>query len=232
MKNIFYFLFAFFLLVYVSSCTGVIVNSDPATQVHGVGQETNMSQFVDINVVGAMNVIYSIEDKYTVRVEAQRDIFSHLIIYVDDNELYITSRDMNVDSAFVVGMKGVKVYVTCPEIHKITLTGEGSFTTSSSVYVSHLGIDLTGSGLVDFGNKLSSKSLNVDLTGSGVVNIANLKSAKLNSKLTGSGSINYKSLDIESAESHITGSGMITMKGSVTDHSKNVNGSGTIKETP
>ena len=231
MKKVPVFLLVLFVLLAVNSCADGNNAGEQSTQVAAIGNLTKMKQFVDVNVIGSMQVFYTQESKHTVRVDAQKEAFDKLVIYVQNNELYITSKNKDFLQDSTVSMSDVKVYVTSPSLREVSLTGEGGFTASTNVTASHLDIDLTGSGEIVFEKPIDSKTVDVNLTGSGVVNIADLKSPKLWTQITGSGDVNYAKLKVENAESVITGSGKITMKGVITGHSRKISGSGEISVT-
>ena len=220
MKKRFFYVFASFLIC-LYACVSVNDNNvsndneEQQTQVPVVGKLTNMKQFVDVNVVGDMKIVYNYENNYTVKVESS-------------NEVYICSKNDNNVKDSVDVMKDVKVYVSSPDLHNVKVTGGGSFSTSSPIDASHFDIKLTGSGNVGFSNMISSNSIDVNVTGSGSVSVADLKCVKLMTLVTGSGSVAFDSVNVEEAKSSVTGSGSITMKGKVGNHIKQINGQGKI----
>ncbi len=232
MKQIFTIAISLIIMCWVTSCVNVSPDEKQSTQVSSIGKATTMKQFVDINVVGAMQVFYSLGNNHTVRVEAQRETFEKLVIYVKENELYISSKNENFGLDSLSMMNDVKVYVTSPSLHVVQMTGEGAFTASSPVDVSLLDVKLTGSGCVTFKKKVdASKGLDVELIGSGIINIADLSSAKLKTQVTGSGSVNYENINVDDADSRITGSGSINMRGAIAEHARTITGSGKINVT-
>lgn len=233
MKKRFFYVFASFLIC-LYACVSVNDNNvsndneEQQTQVPVVGKLTNMKQFVDVNVVGDMKIVYNHENNYTVKVESSNEAFNSLVVYVKENELYICSKNDNNAKDSVDVMKDVKVYVSSPDLHNVKVTGGGSFSTSSPIDASHFDIKLTGSGNVGFSNMISSNSIDVNVTGSGSVSVADLKCVKLMTQVTGSGSVAFDSVNVEEAKSSVTGSGSITMKGKVGNHIKQINGQGKI----
>lgn len=234
MKKRFFYLFAALFLVFMYACVSVndnnVDNDDKvmSTQVPTMGKLTKMKKFVDVNVIGDMQVIYNNENKHTVKVEASNEVFDQLVIYVKENELYISSKNQKSSKDSVVDMKDAMIYVSSPELHNVKVTGSGSFSTSSPIDASYVDIKLTGSGRVSFNNMISSNSLDVNITGSGTVGVADLKCAKLVTQITGSGNAVYERVNVEEAKSSITGTGSITMNGNVGSHNKRINGPGSI----
>lgn len=234
MKKRFFYVFASLILICLYACVSVNDNNagndneEQQTQVPVVGKLTKMKQFVDVNVVGDMQVIYNHENNHTVKVESSNDVFDNLVVYVKENELYISSKNEKNAKDTVDVMKDVKVYVSSAGLHNVKVTGGGSFSTSSPIESSHFDIKLTGSGHVDFSNMISSNSIDVDVTGSGSVRVADLKCGKLMTQITGSGFVAFENVSVEEAKSSITGSGSITMKGKVGNHIKQINGQGKI----
>lgn len=228
MKNTVSIILASLAIMWTSSCVNVGIDNDQPTQVPTASTVTNMKQFVDVNVVGSMQVFFTQGNKHTVKVQASKEAFDKLVIYVKENELYISSKNENIISEVLASMQNVKVFVTSPSLREVSVTGAGTFTTSDQINVSHLDIDITGSGNVNFTGNIKTKTLDVELTGSGNVNIENLNSPKLNTTVTGSGNVNYANINVERAQSTITGTGNITMKGTVAEHIKSTTGSGKI----
>ncbi len=231
MKNFIVYSLALLSILIWGSCADVNKSGDQPTQVKESSKLTTMKQFLDVNVVGSMQVFYTQDSKNTVRVEAQKEEFDKLVIYVKENELYISSKNENVVADSLVAMQDVKVYVTSPSLREVTMTGEGSFTAKEAIETTHLDASLTGSGSISFAGKITSKSFSVELVGDGCVNVADLNCKKLYTQVTGSGAVNYASLIADNAESVITGSGRIAMKGVVTEHTRKISGSGEISIT-
>ncbi len=229
MKKILIITIALLAFAGFNSCVETTTSGSQATQVTSASKTVKMKPFVDVNVIGSMQVLYSTGKSNEVRVEAMKEAFDKLVIYVKENELYITSKDENLDSASLI--QDVKVYVSSPSLREVSLTGAGSFITTGPVSSSHLDIDLIGAGEVAFAQRVDTKTLDVELTGAGVVNISDLKCPKLWTQITGAGTVNYDNITIDNAESIIVGSGKVSMKGSVKNHIKTITGSGVISES-
>ena len=224
MRQILFFSITVIALLWATSC--VTDNGSATSQVAHAGKVTAMQHFANINIVGSMQVFYTQGDSHSIRVEAEPKAFDKLLIYVKGNELFVTSKESLVPDS--VPMEDVKVYVTSPNLLKVSVTGSGLFAATDKMQVSNLDVKLTGSGVVAFENVLSGKKLEVELTGSGNVKFANVIIKKLCTKVIGSGDVAYANLKAEQAESNIAGTGTITMHGSVGEHQKNVNGEGHI----
>lgn len=216
--------FAILVLFCVASC--VNENGPQTTQVSQVGQVTSMQHFADINIVGSMQVFYDQGENHSVRVEAESKAFDKLLIYVKSNELFISSKESQEHDT--ISMENVKVYVSSPNLMKVSVTGSGFFTAAKKVQVANLDVKLTGSGVVAFENVLSCKNLDVELTGTGSVKLAGALVNKLSTKVTGTGDVNYANIKAERADSKIAGTGTISMNGAVGEHVKNVTGAGKI----
>lgn len=230
MRKAFFFLTAVIVAAVFQSCGQSNESPQPQAAVLATGKDINVKQFTDVNVVGSMQVIYLHHKNHFVKVDASIQALKALLIYANENELYITTRNHHgASSDSTVSIKGIKVYVGSPSLRGVSLTGDGSLVVSTPVTVSHFDIDLTGSGHISFSHLIDSKSLDVKLTGAGKVDVAKLKSTKLTTQLTGSGTVSYHDVNVDKTESVITGSGTIAIKGSSGEHLKSINGPGHIE---
>ena len=121
MKKILIITIALLAFAGFNSCVETTTSGTQATQVTSTSKTVKMKPFVDVNVIGSMQVLYSTGKSNEVRVEAMKEAFDKLVIYVKENELYITSKDENLDSASLI--QDVKVYVSSPSLREVSLTG-------------------------------------------------------------------------------------------------------------
>lgn len=216
------------VLMSMISCVNSGEVQGQTTDVATIGKPLKVKQFADVNVIGPMQVFFSQDKTHSVKVDASQAAFDKLLIYVNENELYITTKPDEQPDDTAVAMQDVKVYVTAPSLKEVSMTGDGSITVTSPVSASLLDIDLTGSGNIFFNGLIDSKSVDVELTGSGKIDVVNLKASKLKTQLTGSGQINFQNANVDKAESFITGTGDVMIKGSVREHVKKNIGSGKV----
>lgn len=203
--------------------------SNHKTQVKNIDHETTMSSFDAISVAGSMNVELIQGDKYSVVVKgADSNTFDKLIIYVEYNTLNIeTKKELLglIDGSYVMG---VKVYVTTPEIKKISHAGAGTLVANKPIDAEQLSLSIAGSGDVAFNDQLSCADLNVDIAGTSDVTFKHLKAGKLRTSIAGTGSAVYKDMDVDNAISSMAGTGKIVLQGKVAKHSESMVGTGSI----
>lgn len=233
MKNYLFIVIALIALLCTSSCVDNTTTDKPTSQVNTAGKVFKLKSFVDVNVVGSMQVFYTLADANQVSVEASKDAFDELVIYVKENELYVTSKNDNPAPAAdtVDLMKDVKVHVSSTSLREISITGSGTFTSTSPLSLSHLDIDLTGAGSVNIQHLVDAKTFDAELTGNGTINVAQLKCSKLRTQVTGLGKVSYYNVTATNAESTVVGNGTIAINGDVENHNKTIIGTGSISLT-
>ena len=141
-----------------------------------------------------------------VKAQAQENIINDLYTTVNNGILRIRMKNgLRLSTG-----TSLKVYVTVPEIERISLMGSGNIT-ADEVASPDLDIKLTGSGNMTIG-QLESNSVYSELTGSGNISITSGTTRNLQARLTGSGDLkaqNFSSLD---ATVTLTGSGSATVR--------------------
>ena len=210
------------------ACVRVSTRPEKATQVKQVNQVIALEQFDKITITDAMQVTYETGDSCSVMVNAPKDVFEQLVIYVDRGYLCIDTKRQSSIGSMLLDMSQAKIHVTCPTLKSIEVTGSGSFVCDRPVTTDNLKVGLTGSGTINLTN-LTCDKVDTDLTGSGVVTFGTLNVKCVESDVTGSGSIVYSDLHSDYAESKVTGSGNVSLTGSVSKHDESVTGSGSIE---
>ena len=198
-------------------------NNTP-TQVHQVGQSTEMNPFDVVNVAGPFNVIYEQGEAPTVRVEGTTEQLGKMTIYVKDGELYIDQRKSQSGDVF----KGLQVFVTSPTIKGIDLAGSGKVTAPKALTVNDMYLELAGSGHITLA-QLTCQDLKIDIAGSGEVTTGPIQANKVTNEIAGSGDINLTGLTCKTVKNEIAGSGDITLNDLNVDLVKsNIAGSGDV----
>ena len=113
--------------------------------------------------------------------EAQQNILSEIESNVVNGELIITlNRCVDI-------VEPIEVYITIPDIQRLTLTGVGNFIAENEFTLTDLGITLTGTG--DFDLQGTVNNLDILPTGVGDVRAFDLASEVCNVNLTGVGDV-------------------------------------------
>jgi hypothetical protein len=212
-----------FVSVALSSCFGF------GRKVEGNGnrqtRDYSISNFTEVSLAGSMTVYITQGSTYSVKVEADENLFEYLKIEKDGNELEIGSRNnYNLRSK-----GGIKVFVTSPTYEGAEVAGSGKIISQSKITNARvINIDVAGSGDVQLdldapevhaevagsGNVLlkgTTRELQIDIAGSGDIKAFDLMAEVTKIDIAGSGNAQVsasRELDVD-----IAGSGDVTYKG-------------------
>lgn len=211
-----------------------------------VTQNRNVRGFNHVCVNGSPSVYYSQGEKFSVVVEADKDIADNVKTYVKGNTLVVELENSKF-GGFVFNGDGdpLKVYVTSPDLTGVMVNGSGDFVSDKRVDTDNMDIQLKGSGDIDI-KSLICDNLTAVIVGSGDMDIKDADALETNFELVGSGDmdVNLKNTqrtnivlkgsgDIDiyfnncgAVKSNLTGSGDITLKGNVRSLDNNEIGSG------
>jgi len=204
-------------------------------------RDYSIADVTEVNVAGPMTVYIKQGTGFSVKVEADENLFEYLEIEKDGKELEIGSRNnYNLRSR-----GGIKVWVTAPTYEAAEIAGSGKIISQSKLTnTGKLKIDIAGSGDVQLdldapevqaniagsGNILltgTTKEFAVDIAGSGDVRAFNLMSEVSKVDIAGSGNAQVsasRELDVD-----IAGSGDVVYKGSP-NVKQNKMGSGKVRK--
>lgn len=122
--------------------------------------------------------------------------------------------------------RGVKVYVTMPNLSSISIGGSGDVKVEGAFNeMEDLEISIGGSGNVDISGR--AKSIEVSVAGSGDVDASGVNAGSAEISIAGSG--NVKVGEVEKLEASIAGSGDVYYKGNPTVE-KSIVGSGDLRK--
>lgn len=174
----------------------------------------------------------------SVRVEAQENIIDNIVTEVNDRHWKIRF-DRPVRNS-----KGVKVYITLPELREAYVSGSGNIVSEGAFTgLEEVRLGVSGSGDIDLGieakglvaSRISGSgtirldgragAIEVGISGSGDVEAYGLEASQGQVQISGSGDAEVNV--IEELEIRISGSGDVTYKGSPRMRSK-VSGSGDV----
>lgn len=243
---------AFMCLVALLALTGcmravnITSNNDTPTQVHEVGQATEMSAFSKVNVAGPFDVFYEQGDAYTVRVDGTAEQLKKMTIYVEDEELCIDVTDYHWPQDKNL-FKGIKISVTSPDVKDMSITGLGSLVvpdtlkadnlkllvdgigdiTISKLICSDLGIKVEGQGDIIMG-PTQANNVTVEIAGTGDIDITGLSCKQLHNMITGMGDMKYSDLNVGNVKTEIAGMGDVILQGNAHSHEESIAGSGKV----
>lgn len=217
--------------------------NDTPTQVHQVGQMTEMQPFDKVNLSGPIDVILEQGANHTVRVEATVEQLEKMTIYVENGGLYVDQRKSEPGKTF----DGVKVFVSSPMIKTLSIAGSGDVTIPKALDVADmnisiagtgdvnvaqmkchdLGISIAGTGDVTMGPVLAN-AVKCDVAGTGDIDIAGLTCKTLDNSIAGTGDMRFNNLDVEHVNSSIAGMGDVILSGKAGSHKESVAGLGKV----
>lgn len=210
--------------------------------VEGSGEPTTQGReletFNGITIEGSMDVVIQQGPTQSVRVVAQENLLPLVTTTASGNHLTIGSRKCYTTK------KGVRLYVTIPDIQALRIEGSGSFIGEGTITGESLALGINGSGSMNL--DLSVNELRSEIDGSGDLNLKGkaaghvvsingsgdmrgleLVTERCGIEINGSGDCDVNvasSLDVE-----INGVGDVKYKGTVQDIRQDVNGIGDVE---
>ena len=189
------------------------------------GQETetrNLSPFEKISSTASIDVIISLGETHSVKIEAENIEVDKILTEVKSGILTVSMKKGNYWNA------SAKVYVTLRELAAITLSGLGNITTKGNIESEKLEVQLSSSGNMIL-DKLMLNELHVKLFGTGDIQLGgSTQDAEI--KLSGSGDIQAYDLKTFNCTAEINGSGNINVQALSSIEAK-TSGSGDISYT-
>lgn len=149
------------------------------------------------------------------------------VVYRNDEVIIGFNSRMTVPASCNSENKRLKIYITSPDLVKVTQEGTGSFH-AKTINSDRFAIDNEGVGSVRITN-VSMGSLKVDNEGVGSVNLGFFKGGSLNILNEGVGSVKAK-VDCQSVNATSEGVGGINLSGVTRQYSKKKDGIGGISD--
>ncbi len=139
-------------------------------KVEGNGQlsseERVISTFNKINIEGVFTVFLSQGDKGSVKVETDENIQPLILVFVDNEVLYIKMKD----SSSISKMKKINIYIHISDIRKLTTTGVGKLTCINKLNLKQLYLNCKGVGVTEL--KIAAKKLVIESEIVGLLNLS------------------------------------------------------------
>jgi len=220
--------------------------AQPWETIKGNGQmkkETReVSDFTSLSSKGSMNVQISYGNSNSVQIEADENLLPYIETTVENGRLIIQSKKkVNLKSK-----SKMTVYVSMTKINSLQLSGsgnidgEGAFTNSGKTDIGisgsgniklkfgsfgNLDLALSGSGNMDLKGD-ATNNITAAVSGSGNIECSDISSNDVDAKISGSG--NIKVYANKSIDAKISGSGNVFYRGSASNISSKVAGSGKV----
>ena len=186
-----------------------------------VSEQRNIRMASKIKLAGSYDVELTKSSSTSVKVEADDNLMSHIIIENEGDWLVIKSRDHER----LIATKTIKIYITTDQLEAVELAGSGNiigkdkFTTDNK-----LELHIAGSGNMDL--QINAPKVKAEIAGSGNMTIAGeTKDEEI--RIAGHGDYKAENLKAENAEIHIAGSGDVKV---FADNTLDINiaGSGSV----
>lgn len=205
------------------------VEENHKTQVASLNKKVFLSSFDKISAEGSVNVIITQSDTSSVFVKGNNTkAFEKLVIYVEDNTLYIGTKNDFLGINQANDIDETSIYITTPNIKSIDFAGSGNLNSRSTISSDELSIQLAGCGEINFNDSVMCNNIKVIVAGTGNILFKRVKANHLTSTIAGTGDIYYENLDVDNAVSEIAGVGNISLSGKARTHTESVAGTGSI----
>lgn len=168
-----------------------------------IAEAREVSAFEKLTVDGSAQVFLKKDNETSVRVEAEDNVMQYVVTEVNSGRLHIFL-DLRGDYSGLRTHKGIRVYVTTPEISSVAINGSGSVQGAGQWECQLMQISLNGSGSVKM--SLSADRLVTSLQGSARVFLDG-QVKEQNIKISGSAGYQAASLTSLVATVTISGSG-------------------------
>ena len=189
------------LLLIGNSC---VVLVDKSISGNGIVETQSFPRrnFDAVSVDGDWTVDIRYSETFSVIVDADKNLFPYLDIYVSDNILHI-----GFQRGYVIGHTHCKAFITMPVLTQLTTSGSLTGTVSSfNMRRGTMSIVLSGSGGVT-ARDIIVKELDLKISGSGTF-AATGKALNMTADISGSGNIEATGLEADNADISISGSGL------------------------
>jgi hypothetical protein len=187
-----------------------------------VSENRELGEFTKVRLANSGDAFIKYGTKREVRVEA------------DDNILENVLTEVNEKGELVIGMKRgswnmskLNVYITIPKLDGVAVSGSGSIEVESGFQSEEIKSGISGSGSIRYKGGVATRH-NVRISGSGSVTADKLEADDVNVEISGSG--NSDIFVKKSLTASISGSGDVHYKGTPTNISKTIRGSGSISQ--
>lgn len=205
--------------------------------------ERNVENFNGIAATGPINVVVTIGNNESCKLEGDAEALKTIITEVKGNVLIIRPQTSIMSWAKKYEDKKITAYVTVSSLASLTMSGSGNMIVNGKITTGNLTTTLSGSGsmklvvdvdeytsVISGSGKLNisgnADNANIVLSSSGIFEGKNLSVNNLSAKMSGSGVINIKAN--ESIKALISGSARINYSGNASVE-QNVLGSGGVK---
>jgi len=180
----------------------------------------DLDPFTGIGIAISADVYYTPGNTHEITIEGNSGDVKDLISRVENGYLKIKYDDWRVKRSKLT------IYITCPELEKVNISGSAKFKAEAPVSAEEMGIKISGSGSIIFGD-LNCDELEVNISGSGNALFEKGNAEEMDVKISGSGKVLAEFFKVSECSATISGSG--SCKITVSDELEaKISGSGSI----
>mgnify|MGYP000500932513 CR=1 FL=1 len=195
-------------------------------QVKGTGpltEETReISAFSDLEINLPGNVYYTQSDSYSLKIEAQANLFEYIKTKVDGDKLKISTKS---NTSFSTS-KAINVYVSGPMLSEIEINGSGNLFAQGAIQTDYVECEISGSGNAQFSH-LVVDEFEGEINGSGEIILTKGGAQHAEFQINGSGDIKGADFIAEQVKVEINGSGDVTIH-AIDELDVSISGSGDV----
>jgi Putative auto-transporter adhesin, head GIN domain len=206
-------------------------------------EEHTVSSFKNLKVSASINVYLTQGDIKPIRIEGDENLLPYIEVIQDGEDLVVRNREgYNLE-----GTGDLKVYVSAPVFHSISLSGAGDIISESKISNPEaLEINLSGAGDIKM-DELDAPKVGADISGVGSIYIKG-QTKDVDMTISGAGSAHCYDLMAENTkieisgvgsaevyasvklDAHVSGAGSVDYKGNASDVSQQVSGVGSVNK--
>ncbi|MFW5657007.1 MAG: head GIN domain-containing protein [Bacteroidota bacterium] len=165
-------------------------------------KQVTLKNFSKIGLAISADVYLTQGNEYSIQVDASDKDFEKIEIEVDNAVLRIKTRDF-----FPVNLGDVDIYITCPSIEQLSVSGSGKIEMENTLNADELDLNVSGSGDIQLLG-LEAEEVSANIAGSGSVKFKQESVAQqLAVRISGSGEVHADKLAVEESDIQISGSG-------------------------
>jgi len=172
------------------------------------GDDRDVKNFNGVAAAGPINVIVTLGNSESCRLEGDADALSSIVTEVKGNVLVIRPQTSITSWTRKYEGKKITAYVTAKELASLTVSGDGSLSVNGKISTGSLTTTVSGSGSIKATADVDN--YNGVISGSGAINITGgADHAKV--VISSSGTLAGKSFSTKTLTSTISGSGTVNI---------------------
>lgn len=188
---------SFSVIILLSSCIGAIQGNGNIKK-----ESREIGDFTEISISGAYKVYLRQGVKCQLEIEADDNLFDHIITKNEGERLTIFSDEP------IHGSKAVALYITVDDIDEIDISGAVELHSKSMINTQKLSIDLSGAGELEL--ELETGELDIDLSGGTETQLTGW-AERASIDISGAGELKAIDLETDYLDISISGAGSATV---------------------